>query len=167
LREQANRTKQLRTPLHMNRRNFLIHSTAAAVTASLASNSLLASVTEEESHVAILVIDTDRASIPIDKNIYGQFLEHINHSVEDGLFAEQIRGAGFEGPDFQTYWESISRHGMAKSKLPSSTSRMARRASVSVLMEEMQVSSKAASFSIPAPNTKALFGSREKMPLRS
>jgi alpha-N-arabinofuranosidase len=27
----------------------------------------------------------------------------INHSVEDGLFAEQIRGAGFEGHDFETY----------------------------------------------------------------
>lgn len=95
----------------MNRRNFLIHSTAAAVTASLASNSFLASVAAEEPHIAILVVDMDRTSVPIDERIYGQFLEHINHSVEDGLFAEQIRGAGFEGPDFQTYWESISRHG--------------------------------------------------------
>ena len=33
---------------------------------------------------------------PIDKQIYGHFLEHINHSVEDGLFAEQIQGCGFE-----------------------------------------------------------------------
>ncbi|WP_263350546.1 carbohydrate binding domain-containing protein [Acidicapsa acidisoli] len=95
----------------MNRRHFLIHSTAAAVTASLASNSVIATVAAEESRVAVLVIDTDRASVPIDKRIYGQFLEHINHSVEDGLFAEQIRGAGFEGPDFQTYWEPISQQG--------------------------------------------------------
>jgi len=43
--------------------------------------------------------------------IYGQFLEHINHSVEDGLFAEQIRGAGFEGDDFKTYWESFAERG--------------------------------------------------------
>src|SRR5207244_575298 len=37
----------------------------------------------------------------------GQFLEHINHSVVDGLFAEQIRGAGFEGKDFETYWTAF------------------------------------------------------------
>jgi alpha-N-arabinofuranosidase len=54
--------------------------------------------------VAILQVDTDRRLGTIDRNIYGQFLEHINHSVEDGLFAEQIRGAGFEGNDFETYW---------------------------------------------------------------
>jgi len=47
----------------------------------------------------------------IDKRIDGHFLEHINHSVEDGLFAEQIRGCGFEGEDFKTYWESFSDRG--------------------------------------------------------
>ncbi|HSU68415.1 MAG TPA: carbohydrate binding domain-containing protein, partial [Tepidisphaeraceae bacterium] len=47
----------------------------------------------------------------IDERIYGHFLEHINHSVEDGLFAEQIRGAGFEGEDFKTYWEPFSDRG--------------------------------------------------------
>jgi len=95
----------------MNRRHFLIHSTAAAFTASLTSKSAIATASPEEFRVAVLVVDTDRASVPIDKRIYGQFLEHINHSVEDGLFAEQIRGAGFEGPDFQTYWEPISQQG--------------------------------------------------------
>ena len=54
--------------------------------------------------VAILQVDTDRRLGTIDQKIYGQFLEHINHSVVDGLFAEQIRGAGFEGRDFETYW---------------------------------------------------------------
>ena len=29
----------------------------------------------------------------------------------DGLFAEQIRGCGFEGEDFKTYWESFSDRG--------------------------------------------------------
>jgi alpha-N-arabinofuranosidase len=95
----------------MNRRNFLIRSTAAAATASLSSASLIPSVAAEEPYVAVLVVDTDRVSVPIDKRIYGQFLEHINHSVEDGLFAEQIRGAGFEGPDFETYWEPLSKGG--------------------------------------------------------
>src|SRR5262245_32459093 len=57
--------------------------------------------------VAILQVDTDRRLGTIDQNIYGQFLEHINHSVEDGLFAEQIRGAGFEGRDFDTYWTAF------------------------------------------------------------
>jgi alpha-L-arabinofuranosidase len=56
------------------------------------------------SGVAILQVDTDRRMGRIDAKIYGQFLEHINHSVEDGLFAEQIRGGGFEGRDFETYW---------------------------------------------------------------
>jgi len=57
--------------------------------------------------VAILQVDTDRRLGTIDRKIYGQFLEHINHSVVDGLFAEQIRGAGFEGKDFETYWTSF------------------------------------------------------------
>jgi len=64
-----------------------------------------------EPRVAVLLVDTDRVTTPIDEGIYGQFLEHINHSVEDGLFAEQIRGAGFEGDDFKTYWESFSDRG--------------------------------------------------------
>ena len=64
-----------------------------------------------EPQVAVLLVDTDRVTTPIDQRIYGQFLEHINHSVEDGLFAEQIRGAGFEGEDFKTYWESSSDRG--------------------------------------------------------
>src|SRR6185503_16877134 len=59
------------------------------------------------SGVAILQVDTDRRLGTIDQKIYGQFLEHINHSVEDGLFAEKIRGAGFEGRDFETYWTAF------------------------------------------------------------
>jgi alpha-N-arabinofuranosidase len=65
---------------------------------------LLCSPPPEPSGVAILQVDTDRKMGQIDPKIYGQFLEHINHSVEDGLFAEQIRGGGFEGRDFETYW---------------------------------------------------------------
>jgi alpha-N-arabinofuranosidase len=61
--------------------------------------------------VAILQVDTDRRLGQIDPKIYGQFLEHINHSVEDGLFAEQIRGAGFEGRDFETYWTAFGSPG--------------------------------------------------------
>jgi alpha-N-arabinofuranosidase len=61
--------------------------------------------------VAVLLVDMDRVRVPIDAGIYGQFLEHINHSVEDGLFSEQVRGAGFEGDDFKTYWETFSERG--------------------------------------------------------
>ena len=71
----------------MNRRRFLLSSIAAGAVAAAAP----------EGRVTVLLVDTDRVSTPIDERIYGQFLEHINHSVEDGLFAEQIRGAGFEG----------------------------------------------------------------------
>ncbi len=61
--------------------------------------------------VTVLLIDTDRVTGMIDENIYGHFLEHINHSVVDGLFAEQIRGCGFEGEDFITYWETFGDKG--------------------------------------------------------
>src|SRR5262245_66639390 len=81
----------------MNRRRFLLSSMAAGAVAAAAP----------EGRVTVLLVDTDRVSTPIDQNIYGQFLEHINHSVEDGLFAEQIRGAGFEGRDFDTYWTAF------------------------------------------------------------
>ena len=105
----------------MNRRKFLISSMAGTVVERLAPVSrpgLSSSApgtggppVQEQSRVAVLPIDMDRVTTPIDERIYGQFLEHINHSVEDGLFAEQIRGAGFEGDDFKTYWESFSDRG--------------------------------------------------------
>ena len=62
--------------------------------------------------VAILLIDTDRVMGRVEEAIYGQFLEHINHSVE-GLFAEQIQGRGFEGRDFETYWKPFGENGSA------------------------------------------------------
>ena len=55
--------------------------------------------------VAVLLVDTDHPMSTIDKNIYGQFLEHINHAVVDGLYAEQVQGQGFEGKDFETHWK--------------------------------------------------------------
>lgn len=99
----------------MNRRNFLISSVAATAAAelSIASNPLLSGVVHAagEPRVAIMLVDTDVVQPKVDERIYGQFLEHINHSVEDGLFAEQIRGAGFEGKDYETYWEPFSERG--------------------------------------------------------
>src|SRR5689334_12218508 len=92
----------------MNRRRFLRGT--AALTASVPFSSIVSPLLQGEESaddpVAVLLIDTDRGTKPISQGIYGQFLEHINHSVEDGLFAEQIRGAGFEGKDFETYWTS-------------------------------------------------------------
>jgi alpha-L-arabinofuranosidase len=61
--------------------------------------------TGPKSGVAVLLVDTDRKTGNVNEGIYGHFLEHINHSVVDGLYAEQIRGQGFEGNDFETYWE--------------------------------------------------------------
>jgi alpha-L-arabinofuranosidase len=63
--------------------------------------------------VAILLVDTDCPAGQIDERIYGQFLEHINHSVVDGLYAEQIRGQGFEANDFKNYWQTIEDGGSA------------------------------------------------------
>jgi hypothetical protein len=55
--------------------------------------------------VSVLLVDTDKPLGRISEGVYGQFLEHINHSVVDGLFAEQVQGNGFEGKDFETYWK--------------------------------------------------------------
>ncbi|HEY2012833.1 MAG TPA: alpha-N-arabinofuranosidase [Bryobacteraceae bacterium] len=102
----------------MNRRHFLMSSIAAIpVPPSAAASIPLASSDAEatsEPRVAVLLVDTDRVTAAIDRRIYGHFLEHINHSVVDGLFAEQIRGGGFEGEDFKTYWEPFSDRGSAE-----------------------------------------------------
>ena len=100
----------------MNRRRFLMSSIVAATAAapSITRSSPLDSSDAPAPGgpgVAILLVDTDRVMASIDERIYGHFLEHINHSVEDGLFAEQIRGCGFEGEDFATYWKSFSDRG--------------------------------------------------------
>ena len=99
----------------MNRRQFLLTSLAATAASpwDAAQAPLMAQEARStaESMVTVLLVDMDRVSTPISEGIYGQFLEHINHSVEDGLFAEQIRGAGFEGEDFKTYWQSFADHG--------------------------------------------------------
>ncbi|HET9834682.1 MAG TPA: hypothetical protein VFP91_23335, partial [Vicinamibacterales bacterium] len=98
--ERASIRSLLGQPLNVRRgetrRTF---DTASGTTLTLVGDDL-----QQGRGVAILQVDTDRRSGTIDQKIYGQFLEHINHSVEDGLFAEQIRGAGFEGRDFETYW---------------------------------------------------------------
>jgi alpha-L-arabinofuranosidase len=99
----------------MNRRDFLKESMAASAAFHLKgvsgiSPSICADRSGEPT-VTVLLVDTDRIATPIDQRIYGEFLEHINHSVEDGLFAEQIRGAGFEGDDFKAYWEPSAERG--------------------------------------------------------
>jgi alpha-N-arabinofuranosidase len=66
-----------------------------------------------ESGVAVLLVDTDRVAGTIDERLYGQFLEEINHSVVDGLYAEQVRGQGFEGKDFADYWTPFGTNGGA------------------------------------------------------
>lgn len=99
----------------MDRRHFLKHSAAAiAGPLSVSSSSLpaqSAGSATADARVAILLIDTERTSGSIDKRIYGHFLEEINHSAVDGLYAEQIRGCGFEGKDFETYWQPFSERG--------------------------------------------------------
>src|SRR5688572_23513546 len=66
-----------------------------------------------DSGVAVLLVDTDRVAGTIDERIYGHFLEEINHSVVDGLYAEQVRGQGFEGKDFADYWTPFGKKGEA------------------------------------------------------
>ena len=63
--------------------------------------------------VTILNIDADRPIGKISEGVYGHFLEHINHSVVDGLYAEQVRGCGFEGKEFATFWKPYDDGGSA------------------------------------------------------
>src|SRR5512141_3137364 len=99
----------------MKRRHFLVNSTAViAGPLSVAASNLpvqRAVAATADPRVAVLLVDMERVIGSIDERIYGHFLEHINHSVVDGLFAEQIRGCGFEGKDFETYWEPFSDRG--------------------------------------------------------
>ena len=96
----------------MNRRKFVLNTMAATAAMPLSAWTQMPGAADlREPGIAVLLVDTDRSSAPINRQIYGQFLEHINHSVEDGLFAEQIRGAGFEGDDFKTYWQPVSVRG--------------------------------------------------------
>src|SRR5277367_5016998 len=100
----------------MNRRDFLTGSIATAalpLSVLTSPRSSDAAPAEGKPGVAVLLVDTDRFESRIDPRIYGHFLEHINHSVEDGLFAEQVRGAGFEGDDFKIYWKNFSDRGTA------------------------------------------------------
>src|SRR3954471_5340138 len=66
--------------------------------------------------VAVLLVDTDRVTGQIDERIYGHFFEENNHSAVDGLYAEQIRGQGFEGKDFEDYWKPFA-EGTGKAEL--------------------------------------------------
>jgi alpha-N-arabinofuranosidase len=92
----------------MNRRRFLAKSAAVIVgPLSIPTSSFVAEramAASADPRVAILLVDTDRVIGTINERIYGHFLEEINHSAVDGLYAEQIRGCGFEGKDFETYW---------------------------------------------------------------
>lgn len=70
------------------------------------------------SGVAVLLVDTDHPMGMVDERIYGHFLEHINHSVVDGLFAEQIRGRGFEADDLAAYWETFGEGEVSVAAVP-------------------------------------------------
>ncbi|WP_047495480.1 alpha-N-arabinofuranosidase [Terriglobus sp. TAA 43] len=93
----------------MDRRHFLRGTVAFTTTMPFSSIGMPFLQANEGSTdpITVLLVDTDRTTRTIDRGIYGQFLEHINHSVEDGLFAEQIRGAGFEGKDFEVFWTTL------------------------------------------------------------
>ena len=74
---------------HMDRRNFLNNSVAATASFPLSSTAepvLSPAVqVEGEPKIAVLLVDTDRVAAPINERIYGQFLEHINHSLRTAL----------------------------------------------------------------------------------
>jgi alpha-N-arabinofuranosidase len=90
-----------------------LHRCLARAAALLACGLTTLAASAADPGVAVLLIDTDRVAGTIDERIYGHFLEHINHSVVDGLYAEQVRGQGFEGKDFADYWKPFGDNGAA------------------------------------------------------
>src|SRR5512135_456710 len=96
----------------MRARNHTFNFKSVALLSAVISLALNSPAAEAEPGVAVLYVDTDRVMGRINEAVYGQFLEHINHSVE-GLFAEQIQGRGFEGRDFETYWNPFATNGSA------------------------------------------------------
>lgn len=94
-----------KTQIAITARMFVINFLVILVGLNFYSSKVLGvSESVSDSRVAVLLVDTDYVMGTVEEGIYGQFLEHINHSVVDGLYAEQVRGQGFEGMDFQTYW---------------------------------------------------------------
>jgi alpha-N-arabinofuranosidase len=91
---------------------FCFFTCLAAILAAFNPTPTQAVLATNEPGVAVLYIDTDRVMGKVEDKIYGQFLEHINHSVEE-LFAEQIQGRGFEGKDFETHWKPFGDNGAA------------------------------------------------------
>ncbi len=61
--------------------------------AAAASSLLFAAAAQAQS--ARAVVDPERVIGQINPHIYGQFLEHIYHSVEDGLYGELVRDRAF------------------------------------------------------------------------
>jgi alpha-N-arabinofuranosidase len=89
------------------------HASVIGLAVLLACGFVAPAASAADSGVAVLLVDTDRVAGTIDERIYGHFLEHINHSVVDGLHAEQVRGQGFEGKDFADYWTPFGEYGEA------------------------------------------------------
>jgi len=65
-------------------------------TALAAAPFLLAAIAQAAP--AEIVVHPDTELNRIDQRIYGQFLEHIYHSVVDGLWGQLVRGPSFEEP---------------------------------------------------------------------
>src|SRR6478609_1496370 len=65
-------------------------------TSYLAALLLLAGVVGSRAETAVLNINAASAGPAINPNLYGIFLEEINHGVDGGLYAELIRNRGFE-----------------------------------------------------------------------
>ncbi|MDR3262311.1 MAG: carbohydrate binding domain-containing protein [Tannerella sp.] len=43
-----------------------------------------------------ITIDLEKLTTPVNRDLYGLTIEEVNHAVEGGLYAEQIRNRGFE-----------------------------------------------------------------------
>ena len=89
------------------------HVSVTSLAVLLACGFIATAASAADSGVAVLLVDTDRVAGTIDERIYGHFLEEINHSVVDGLYAEQVPGQGFEGKDFADYWTPFGGNGEA------------------------------------------------------
>lgn len=53
-------------------------------------------------------VNTSAPTAVIPPQIYGQFMEDFGHAFEGGIHAEKIRGMGFEGDDFTSFWKAFT-----------------------------------------------------------
>ena len=84
----------------MFKRNLVLCTTAVLLGGAMAVPGRAAA----DAAAVTVTVQADKVVQKIDNRIYSQFLEHINHSVDGGLWGEMIGYRGFEGWTNRRQW---------------------------------------------------------------